>query len=314
MTSPRASLLAAACWVLAPWGCGSTRADGPPGEVGTYLPDSGTFAGDDATAALDVAVQDEHRVEVHVVAVSCQGACVSVEAVASGGHPPYTFAWSDGSRAATRLLCPQADTTYAVTVTDTGSVGELARPAATASASVAAEVLGACADGGGAPADASSPGDSGLACPDPGNAPWTGCETVAVGSPIPPNDAFGGWCDLPSNPGATWSYAVCLPKALLPGQTYSVKVTYDLTNLLGPTPGSGVSASASQCAASQDLVPVQSWPILFTPYTGSFSQTACVTADARYPELLYKELERAGGSLPTYTFTFQICTGCAVDP
>jgi hypothetical protein len=113
--------------------------------------------------------------------------------------------------------------------------------------------------------------------------------------------------------GAVSSYALCLPKALRAGQTYSVQVTYELTNLTGPVPESGVAGSTGACAASQPFVPLQAWPILLTPYSGTFSQSACVTAETRDPQLLFQMILGDFGSIPTYRYTFTICTGCAGD-
>jgi len=51
--------------------------------------------------------------------------CTDLTAQASGGTPPYTYAWSSGEDTETITVCPEATTQYWVTVTDAnGCVGE----------------------------------------------------------------------------------------------------------------------------------------------------------------------------------------------
>ena len=132
--------------------------------VGSDDASGGAFLGDDAssTGALDAHIEENH-LTITIVTLSCAGDCADVVAVATGGHPPYTFAWDDGSTSASRMVCPTASTSYAVKVTDTGSSGELARAAQTVQVPLTADVL-ACPDGGAAPgpcdrlADSTTPG------------------------------------------------------------------------------------------------------------------------------------------------------------
>jgi hypothetical protein len=152
----QAALLAAA------WGCGASGGgpgygldvgsdEGGPGSFGSEV-DSGT----NATSALTAHIEQNH-VTVTFVTVACHDSCADVEAVASGGTPPYAFAWDDGSTSATRQVCPAASTRYAVTVTDTGSTGELGQVAQTVRVPLVANVI-ACPEGGtdaGPPLDAS---------------------------------------------------------------------------------------------------------------------------------------------------------------
>lgn len=129
--------------------CGSKESPGTVGEVGTYDPDaSGSFAGGDGSTSgpLEASIEQDHVV-VTFVTLSCAGECAAVQAVASGGHPPYTYAWDDGTTSASRQVCPTASTSYGVQVTDTGSTGEFARPAETVHVPLTADVL-ACPDGG----------------------------------------------------------------------------------------------------------------------------------------------------------------------
>jgi hypothetical protein len=130
-------------------GCGSRGGTGTLGEVGTYDRDaSGSFLGGDASTSgpLDASIEENH-VAVKIVTLSCAGDCVDVVAVATGGHPPYTFAWDDGSSSASRQVCPTSSTSYHVKVTDTGVAGELAQPAETVQVPLTANVI-ACPDAG----------------------------------------------------------------------------------------------------------------------------------------------------------------------
>jgi hypothetical protein len=127
-------------------GCGT----GPHDDslvVGSDDGSGGAFSGVDASVSgLDAYIEEGH-VKVTIVTLSCPGDCATVQAVGTGGNPPYTFAWDDGSTNATRQVCPTSNATYRVTVTDTGTSGEIARPPETAAASLAASLL-TCPDAG----------------------------------------------------------------------------------------------------------------------------------------------------------------------
>jgi hypothetical protein len=129
-------------------GCGSSA--GNPYSLPVGADDGGRggfFGGDASTAsALDAHVE-ENRITVTVITLGCKGACANVEAVATGGQPPYTFVWDDGSTSASRQVCPTSNASYYVKVTDTGTAGELSRPAETVELPLAASVIG-CGDGG----------------------------------------------------------------------------------------------------------------------------------------------------------------------
>ena len=155
LTGPGSLLLAAA---LA-GGCGSTN-HGDILDVGGDEAGSGAFSEGDAggSAALDAYIEEGH-VAVRFVTLSCSGRCANVEAVGTGGHPPYTFAWDNGSSSATRQVCPTSDASYHVKVTDTGNTGEVPTPAETVEVPLEANVI-ACPD-------ASAPGpsvDAGTGC------------------------------------------------------------------------------------------------------------------------------------------------------
>jgi hypothetical protein len=131
------------------WGCGGNAGAGyslPVGEDDGGS--SGAFNGGDASALgpLDAHIEENH-VTITFVTLSCSGPCADVEAVATGGHAPYTFAWDDGSTRATRRVCPASNASYQVKVTDTGVTGEVPRPPETVQVPLAAKVI-ACPDAG----------------------------------------------------------------------------------------------------------------------------------------------------------------------
>ncbi|HEX2677749.1 MAG TPA: hypothetical protein VHM19_13950 [Polyangiales bacterium] len=106
---------------------------------------------------LHAHIEDVHQMTIEIVTVACAGDCVQVEAVASGGNPPYTFRWDDGSTSASREVCPGASTKYSVQATDTAiDRSEFRYEAHTVSAPLAANVL-TCPDGGTPPLDGSVP-------------------------------------------------------------------------------------------------------------------------------------------------------------
>jgi len=98
---------------------------------------------------LEVDVQDGKGLVIEIVTLQCAGECADVVAVASGGHPPYSFEWADdGSTDPRRRVCPNDTTTFHVTATDTAVVvEELGRDAMSATAEVTARVLD-CTDAG----------------------------------------------------------------------------------------------------------------------------------------------------------------------
>jgi hypothetical protein len=132
-------------------GMGSPGAGASGGAAGVDNPSgSGGSAGgiDSSDNALAVEIQHE-ALAVELVTLRCAGECAEVEAVASGGHEPYTFAWDDGPTATVRMLCPEETTTFGVAVTDTAvEAEEHEYEARTARAEVTAEVLRCPEDGG----------------------------------------------------------------------------------------------------------------------------------------------------------------------
>jgi hypothetical protein len=253
-------------------GCGSARNDYslPVGDDDA----GGAFAGGDATTGpLDAYIEEGH-VAIKVVTLSCADACAVVEAVATGGHPPYAFAWDDGSTSASRQVCPTSDASYFVKVSDTGSTGEFARAPETAKATLTADVI-ACPDGGvsdaGAPAcdpDVPAPvispptvevdpngstryvANGGSLPPGRYRAQWVdGCMRWAYGGPAfgwdvndPPPGVFGG------------------PVAMDPGSCLLVDASgafvAALPGLTGTAADSGTNDYASCVAVNQGTAPV----------------------------------------------------------
>jgi hypothetical protein len=136
-----ASALAAAL-VSALSGCGGnpqsplTSSEGPGDDGGA----GGLFGGNDGSTGAFDAYIEQKQLAVKVVTLSCAGECATVQAVAVGGHPPYSYAWDDGTTNATRQVCPSSDSMFNVQATDTGTTGELAMGPQTASASVTVDV------------------------------------------------------------------------------------------------------------------------------------------------------------------------------
>jgi hypothetical protein len=140
-------------------GCGATGAP-PDQRVGTEGNGgaAGSFGGPGGLGGISqeggVSNPLNTRIEkdgvtVTIVTLACAGECADVVAVATGGHPPYSFEWEDGSTSAARRVCPTADTSYRVSATDTGIPGgEVPVPPKTASAALTADVLDCPPDGG----------------------------------------------------------------------------------------------------------------------------------------------------------------------
>jgi hypothetical protein len=132
-------LTPARTWAMAPLlsalalGCGSTGHDYSL-PVGSDDGGSGGFLAEDSSAggALDAHIEQDH-VTVTVVTVGCAGACADVQAIATGGAPPYSFSWSDGATSAARFPEPPQTVTVPLTASvlacpDAGAGGEAGTP------------------------------------------------------------------------------------------------------------------------------------------------------------------------------------------
>jgi hypothetical protein len=69
---------------------------------------------------LSAHIERPKGVTVDIITLSCSDQCADVEAVAKGGHAPYSFSWEDGSTSPFRRVCPSANTSYTVSVRDSG--------------------------------------------------------------------------------------------------------------------------------------------------------------------------------------------------
>jgi hypothetical protein len=83
-----------------------------------------------------------------------------VQAVATGGTPPYSFVWDDGPTSAVRLVCPTPGASYHVDVTDTASTGEFNQNAQTVTVSLGSHAP-ACPDAGASDAGSAIDGAAG---------------------------------------------------------------------------------------------------------------------------------------------------------
>ncbi|HEX3769470.1 MAG TPA: hypothetical protein VHV30_01340 [Polyangiaceae bacterium] len=134
-------------------GCGTPAGTKYTLDVGGDDAGDPAFAGGDAAAGQELdAYIEQGTVAVKLVTLRCAGACATVQAVATGGNPPYAYRWDDGSTNPIRTVCPSTDTSFAVDVVDTAGGGEVPRPAEKARTAVTAEVLtcpdASIADGG----------------------------------------------------------------------------------------------------------------------------------------------------------------------
>lgn len=66
---------------------------------------------------VTVAVFPEMQLKADSFAL-CKGSCVSIFPEVSGGSLPYSYNWSDGIMDSTRVVCPEATSSYSLTVQD----------------------------------------------------------------------------------------------------------------------------------------------------------------------------------------------------
>jgi SprB repeat len=263
-------------------GCGSASKDY---DLPVGFDDAGgSFVGGDASAEpLDAYIQ-ENEVQISIVTVSCAGECATVQAVATGGNPPYTFSWDDGSTSTVRTVCPAANTHYSVKATDTATTGEVPRPAQSVQVPLEANVL-RCPDGGGAVEDA---GD---------------CQTILVVTP-PSSTLMGPGavsCSSGST-GAITAFGVSVPLAA--GQEY--EIDQDVTGMLllgSPAPLWDLYAASSTCSATTSGQHLGS--LTFDP--GTPHESFCFTANANYAAIDWTSNAIAAG---VGQGVYQLCKGC----
>lgn len=117
--------------------------------AGSSAPLAAGAAGSPAPSnRLGVHVEDASKLRVEVLVLSCNQDCADVQAVVSGGHPPYAIRWEDGSTSATRHVCSKDARALTVTVMDAGANAgpEFTEAPQTASAPVSVSVT-PCTDG-----------------------------------------------------------------------------------------------------------------------------------------------------------------------
>jgi hypothetical protein len=296
-----ASLLASAAVIASQIGCGSSgRAGGPLGEVGTYEVDGGpsfTTAEASVAAPLDASIEQNH-VAVTLVTVGCAGGCADVEAVATGGHPPYTFEWNDGATNPERQVCPTSNASYEVTVTDTGTTGEFPQPAETSVAKLTADVL-ACPDAG-ALVDA-GPDAGSSTCVGTGAPLQTGCEMLTAN--IPPLRE----CPEGPNTPPIGVEVGCLPQPLVAGARYTASIISDNVIVAGDAEQWTLSGGQGDCTGTQMFVSTN------VSVSGNVNASACITAASALPALVYNvQLEGSfHATTSAVAATLQICAGCA---
>jgi hypothetical protein len=248
----------------------------------------GGFSGGDASAptAFDAHIE-EKNVTVTFVTLSCANACATVKAVASGGDPPYTFSWDDGSTSATRQVCPASSTVYSVKATDTGSAGEFPRPAATVQVPLTANVL-ACPDGGlvdGGPGDGTS-------------------DCVDILTVTPPSGTVSGpgtqVCSGNSIPGAIAAFGASV--SLQAGQEYEIVENVTGT-LLTAAPTWDLHGAATSCVSTPGDQLLGS--LTFDP--GVPRQSICFRATADYPAINWSSSSLAAGAGQGI---YSLCHGC----
>jgi hypothetical protein len=289
-TAPRLRVVAFLAGALglssAGGGCGSSGSPGAVGEVGTYVP--GAFSGGDASVSgLDAHIEANH-VSVSFVTLSCADRCADVVAVATGGQPPYAYAWDDGTTGASRRVCPAVNTNYELTVSDTAATGELTAPAETVHVPLTADVI-ACPDAGGPPPP----------LPD-ASRPWTGCE-------MPP--ASAGDCLLDGGAFAAWRAPLAQP--LVAGSSYEFTMQVTTTVPTASNYQIDVEGSKGACDADDALA------LLPLPVTNLIGGTTpvhfCATATADATDLLIAIRYTGSGGIGTSAATVQVCavTSCA---
>jgi len=107
------------------WSGGLPIGTGPhqvcPTTTTTYTVTATDANGDTGTATATVTVSSAGCIEVQATGGDvCEGQCTDLSATASGGFPPYVYAWSGvvPPGPGPHSVCPATTTTYTVTVTD----------------------------------------------------------------------------------------------------------------------------------------------------------------------------------------------------
>jgi len=231
---------------------------------------------------------EQNQIHVTFATVSCAGSCALVQVVPTGGHPPYTVAWDNGSSSATRQVCPTATTAYRVKVTDTGSAGEIPMPPQTVDASLTTDVLASCPDASDT-ADADAASD---------------CQTILTVEP-PSSTLVGTGAEsctpLPSNLTAEFGAMTTLQA----GQEY--EITEDVTGMLILTgaPLWDLYGASSTCASPPGGQLLGS--MTFDPSVPH--QSICFRANADYSAIDWASSAVAAGYGQG---VYKLCHGCSL--
>ena len=99
--------------------CGTSASSQYALDVGGDDAGNISFAAGDAadTQGLDAYIE-QGPVAVKLITLSCAGECATVQAVGTGGNPPYSFAWENGSTNPVRQVCPSSSVTLNGAVSD----------------------------------------------------------------------------------------------------------------------------------------------------------------------------------------------------
>ena len=169
---------------LDPGGANGTLDGGGNGTDGGASSGKMTFgSGDGGSAGFSVTIEGPSQGALSVLASSCAGDCDDVTASAVGGVPPYTYAWSDGVKGASRHLCPTSSTTLTVTATDASMHGgELSAGPRMASAALDIQCQ-------------SKPATAAIGCPPLAVGAGFACAITQAGGLKCWGDGFGGMTD-----------------------------------------------------------------------------------------------------------------------
>jgi hypothetical protein len=284
-------------------GCGG---DAPSGALTSGALDAG--AGSDANRFFEAPDSGDGGGSLQAsIEAGCQAGCRSLNASASGGNPPYQYQWSDGSVAASRVVCAVPEGLVSVIVTDTAKSGELGTPAQVATATWLAEGASLSCT----PEDASF--DAAFdALPDAGNeadAPG-GC---SAGVRVVSDTGFcGSSACTPSfcQPGPSVFHNTSFtewtsPVPLRAGHRYTLSFVSQGAALFGSAQvvawASGGSCTIGEKLSAQSQI---------AETNGTWQFEPCVTPTADSPDVTL-EFDWGSTSGATGDVGLQVCEGCA---
>ena len=241
---------------------GSVSADAGRSSKAGYTGYAGSVASD-PSVPLSLHIES-NRVAIEKVALTCSANCVDLEAVTTGGAPPYAFFWDDGTTSAARRVCPTSTTVYRVSVTAPNGVGGVVE---TASAQLTVEVPPCPRDAG---VDAPPSSGNSICLKNPS------LEGTPPFGPLPDWDFCQGTADL--GPG----YSKLMPTN---GETYAGLLTITGATTLRVLQGNPCSPlrAGHSVPFSIDLTMSSA----FGPFGSAFLQVWGATASCAPDELLW---------------------------